>query len=371
MCESAGRPEEERPRILFHVPFKLGYAISGGGIRPGKLIRAFEGLGYAVDVISGPLAQRRQAIGRAVARLEGGGTYAFCYAESSVLPTLLTEKGNKPFYPFSDFDLFALLRRRSVPVGLFYRDIFWKYPYHRQRFGPFERWRRQFFHHLDFWYYRRVLDVLFVPDLAMTGLLPRALAAKAVACPPGHDVGPLAPRRVPASAADLSLIYVGGVVPPVWDITPVLRLAERMPVTICCREQEWGEWGPRYGGLPPDATVRHLSGDQLLDAYAGHALAAILRNPHPYHDHQVPLKLFEAVGHGIPLLAGAGTRVGDYVREQGIGWAVRPDLADLDADAVVREYPAVLARLAAIRDEHTWERRARHIADTLQRAGRP
>ncbi|MEF2232219.1 MAG: hypothetical protein V3571_14900 [Pseudodesulfovibrio sp.] len=371
MRVAAGKLREENPRILFHVPFRLGYAISGGGIRPGKLIRAFEGLGYDVDVISGPLAERRQAIARASARLEGGGGYAFCYAESSVLPTLLTEKDHKPFFPFSDFDLFALLRRRSVPVGLFYRDIFWKYPYHRQQFSLAERVRRLFFHHLDFWYYRRLLDVLFVPGMEMTALLPRSLAAMAVPCPPGHDIGLLPPRRMPRSADDLSLIYVGGITPPVWDVTPILNLARSMPVTICCREEEWRQWGPHYGGIPHNATVRHLSGEGLLAAYAEHALAAIVRNPHPYHEHQVPLKLFEAVGHGIPLLAGAGTRVGDYVREQGIGWVVRPDLTDFDPAAVVRDYPAVAQRVEAIRDGHTWERRARHIAETLNRIGKP
>ncbi len=354
-----------RPRIVFHVPFKLGYAISGGGIRPGKLIQAFQDLGYDVDVVAGPKAEREKAMQDVAGRLRRGERYDFCYAESSVLPTMLTEKGQKPFYPFIDFDFFRMMKDRGVPLGLFYRDIYWRFPFHMRSMPLFARVRKKFFHNLDFWYYARLLDRLFLPSMKLAYLLPARLRRICLECPPGHDVeGPVA-RPAPSRPEDLSILYVGGISTPVYDISPLMRLGARFPVTICCREEEWRQYAPYYAALAGNVRVVHQSGDDLRRAYAGHALSAILRVGHEYLSFAAPLKLYEAVGQNIPLLVSRGTGAAEFVESNGIGWSVDNAFTDLDAWTYVREYPQKVARLLAMKDAHHWRERARLIRGTL------
>ncbi len=367
--QTQGVREQDRQRVVFHVPFKLGYAISGGGIRPGKLIQAFQDLGYAVDVVSGPKAEREKVMQAVAARLERGERYAFCYAESSVLPTMLTEKSQKPFYPFVDFDFFRLLKERGVPLGLFYRDIYWRFPFHMRTLPLFTRMRRIFFHHLDFWYYGRLLDRLFLPSVKLAYLLPERLRRICLECPPGHDVEGPVERPAPTRSEDLSILYVGGVSTPVYDISPLMRLGARFPVTICCRVEEWRQYAPYYADLAANVRVVHLSGEDLRRAYAGHSLSAILRVDHEYLSFAAPLKLYEAVGQNIPLLVSRGSAAAEFVERNGIGWCVDNSFADLDADALVREYPAKVGNLLAMKAAHHWRERARFIQDTLLGGG--
>lgn len=355
----------DRPRVVFHVPFKLGYAISGGGIRPGKLIQAFTDLGYEVDVVSGPKARREEAMRAIVGRIRGGARYAFCYAESSVLPTMLTEKSQKPFYPFVDFDFFRFLKDRGLPLGLFYRDIYWRFPFHMRGLPFFKRWRRVFFHHLDFWYYGRLLDRLFLPSLRLAYLLPGRLRRICLECPPGHDVEGPVERPAPARPEDLSILYVGGVSTPVYDISPLLRLAARFPVTVCCRVEEWEQYAPYYADLAGNARVVHLSGEDLHREYARHALSAILRVDHEYLSFAAPLKLYEAVGQNIPLLVSRGSAAAEFVERNDLGWCVDNTFADLDPGRIVREYPQKVDGLLAVKGAHHWRERARHIRDAL------
>ena len=355
----------EQQRIVFHVPFKLGYALSGGGIRPGKLIRAFEDTGYAVDVVSGFKAQREEAMAAIEDRLAQGAPYAFCYAESSVLPTMLTEKNQKAFYPFVDFDFFAKLKAAGIPIGLFYRDIYWKYPYFRERFSWPDRMRRIFFYRLDWHFYKRLLSTLFLPSMRLSHLLPGRLRNMAQECWPGHDVAAVPERQAPKRPEDLKLFYVGGISSPLYDITPLMRLGERFPVTVSCREEEWQEWSGHYEGVRGPVTICHLRDETLARAYAEHNVAAIVRNGHEYLSFAMPNKLFEAVGHGLPLLVSEGTRVAEFVAEHDLGWIVRNDFADLDPARMVAEWEAKAANVRAIRDENHWRARVEIIRAAL------
>lgn len=356
-------------RIVFHVPFKLGYALSGGGIRPGKLIAAFENLGYTVDVVSGDREKRVRAMREITERIASGEGYAFCYAETSVLPTMLTEKNQKPFYPFVDFIFFRELKKQGIPMGLFYRDIYWKFSYYKNQHPFLEQLRRKFFYHLDLWYYKRLLNSLFLPSSGLAQYLPASLERIAVECPPGHDVESEVKRPMPVSDEELDILYVGGISPPVYDITPLMRLGSRLPVTVCCREEEWRTYRPYYEAVAGNVVVRHLGGTELAELYAQKKLAAILRTDHEYLSFASPLKLYEAVGQNIPLLVSRGTKAADFVEENGIGWVVDNDFQELDTGLIVKEYPEKVDRLLAVKDRHHWRARAELIRSTLLGGG--
>lgn len=352
-------------RMLFHVPFRLGYAISGGGIRPGKMIQAFKDIGYSVDVISGPKKERLATIQMVMERIRHGLHYDFCYAESSVLPTMLTEKNQRAFYPFIDFEFFRLLKRIGVPVGLFYRDIFWKFKYYMNQFERLDKIRRFFFYHLELWFYKGTLDVLFLPSLKLSHYFPKVLARIASESPPGHDINDTIKRKPPKSKRDLRVLYVGGIIPPVYNIRPLLVLGQEIQVTICCRQEEWREYSTYYKDYLGKVLIRHISGDDLKEAYKEHNLAAILWAGHEYHSFAMPLKLIEAVGHSIPLIVSKGTNIARFIKNNHIGWTVDNQFRSLDLNAIIDTYQSKVDNLNSIRDSHHWQARAKHIRDTL------
>lgn len=357
-----------RKRIVFHVPFKLGYALSGGGIRPGKLIQAFKDIGYAVDVISGDKASRMRAMDDIRYRLERGEEYAFCYAESSVLPTMLTEKGNKPFFPFVDFEFFRMLKGRGIKIGLFYRDIYWKFKYfNKEKPWHWRAWRKLFYH-LDLHYYKELLDVFFLPSMELAYLLPESLKEIAVALPPAHDMVEEVSRVAPRTPAEIKIFYVGGVSSPVYDISPLMELGRKYAVTVSTRAEEWPQWEAYYGSLADNVTISHLSGDTLKQAYDAHNVSAIVRTNHEYLNFAMPNKMFEALGRNIPLLVTSGTIVGDFVRDHDIGWNVANDFSDLDPERICTEYHEKVANMIRVKPQYHWVQRARTVEGLLAKS---
>jgi glycosyltransferase involved in cell wall biosynthesis len=87
----------------------------------------------------------------------------------------------------------------------------------------------------------------------------------------------------------------------------------------------------------------------------------------------MPVKLFESIGAGRPVIASSGNAAADFVGENRVGWVVDPDreaVADLLAHLL--ENPSALSsrrdEVLAVSPVHTWEQRARGV---LARLGVP
>ena len=102
-------------RILFHLPYSFGGLRSGSSVRPYKMYQAFLGLGYKVDLIAGDVKTRRIAFEK---MRKDQRNYMFCYSEP----------GSYPVHPFLDYRIYLYLNRKHVPIGIYYRDAYWKFP---------------------------------------------------------------------------------------------------------------------------------------------------------------------------------------------------------------------------------------------------
>ncbi len=112
-------------RIIFHHPLPLdSNARSASGIRPLRMLQAFKDLGCEVDLVTGHAAERKVAIKKIKQNIKNGVTYSFLYAESSTMPTTLTEPHHLPVNPLLDWRFFQFCKTRKIPIGLFYRDIY-------------------------------------------------------------------------------------------------------------------------------------------------------------------------------------------------------------------------------------------------------
>jgi glycosyltransferase involved in cell wall biosynthesis len=231
------------------------------------------------------------------------------------------------------------------------------------------------FFHLDLFVYRKVVDALLVPD---RGMLPQIGAWASTkpnwASMPGFDPQETPPPHEPVPAgAPLRLFYVGGVQPPVYDLTALLQgsawaASQGMSheLTICCRETEWlGRPAAydRYLGAHVKV-VHNRNRQELLDFYSRQDIAVM-----PYgtlnSDWAMPIKFPEAIGMELPVLAGSGTAVARIVEEQGIGWSIGQAVEDFYS-AVRKvdqgELERVRANVRRVRPGYAWVERAREVA---------
>lgn len=358
-------------RMVFHHPHAL--ALEGArasAIRPVQMVRAFEALGWQVDLVTGSAACRAESIAAIESRSAAGQRYDFVYAESSTEPTLLTDPHHLPLHPRLDFSFFARMKRRRVPIGLFYRDVYWRFPGYGQSLPTWKRVGAHAMYRYDLWQYRRCLDIMYLPTLEMAAHVPWPLA-KAEALPPGCHSQPAPPKR---EDEGLSLLYVGGLSSH-YQLHAVCRAVASVPgvsLTICTRPEEWAHAKESYPWVTEGCGIKvcHAQGEALRALYAQADLSVLCVEPSVYWTFAAPVKLFEYLGMGRPILASLGTWPGSQVAKEGWGWTVPYDdqaIADCLRHLLTRpdDFERARQRVLAQAGRHTWEARARQVADGL------
>ena len=364
-------PAREVRRCIYHVPYPLDPNTTFGGQK--RAVAMFKALVEWGEVwlVAGNANQRRRRMKVVMDAVRAGTRFEFCYSESSTMPTTLTEPHHLPTHPVQDFAFLTRLRRHGIPVGLFYRDVYWKFPLYGEGVPKAKQLVAQTMYRYDLLAYRQCLDVLFLPSLRMGEWVDVGDRVKKVALPPGHDIDetPTAPPSSP-----LSMFYVGGL-GSLYDLSDFCEAVASVPetsLTICTRPKEWEQARKVYGPLMGDnIKVVHANGKKELEPYFAAANVAVLAMaPHEYRDFAAPLKLFEYIGNGKPIIATEGTFVGDVVTHDKLGWTVK---ASVDEFATLLEqltrHPeqvdAAFDRVMAARDQHTWSARVEELATAL------
>src|SRR5690606_24814071 len=159
--------------------------------------------------------------------------------------------------------------------------------------------------------------------------------------------------------------------PPLYDLTPLFEMMRSVPeasLTLSSRADEWQRWQGHYR-VPSNVEVVHRSGDELAELYARADLAVVVRQPHEYLDFAMPVKVFEALAYGAPIVSSPDTEIARFVEREGLGWVIEgPTRFPALASELIAK-PEVLARarehVASARERHTWSARARQVAETL------
>lgn len=356
-------------RMVFHVPFALNpEATSASGIRPIKMRQAFERIGYEVLEVSGPHRERKARMRHVNEQLRSGAKIDFVYSEAATTPTGLGEKVTRHTSLSRDINFLLRLRQRGIPVGLFYRDVYWQFDEYVERVGqPYAsilQWR----YRVDLRRYTSAVDTIFLPSMKMADYLPEDNQRQVSPLPPGTDIVALEGPH-----AGVRMLYVGGIGSyyRMQEAVAGVALSQGATLTICTRENEWLEARRHYEDLLGDSTrIVHRSGSELRELYAQSNVASLFVEPIGYRDFAAPLKLYEYLGHAKPIIATEGTLAAEFVSETGIGWSVpygRDDLADL-LNHLARhpeEVEAKRQRAMAVRHEHTWDARALQARDHL------
>lgn len=359
--------------VVVHIPYELlPDARIAPQIRPRRMIEAFQAIGCRTEVVAGSQVERRRRIRKLKRAVSSGEVVVdLVYSESAGWPNALSDGGRKMNFG-SDVRFLKFMARRA-PVALFYRDA-----YHRsQTFFrvPFlQKLRRALLFLLaknDLRQYNRYVSTLYLPSMAMRRVLPE-FGGLVRPLPPGAERG--AGAAMGAVQLPLRLLYVGGL-GDLYRLHALFHAVQRSPnvrLVVCTRRDDWLRVRDEYGPYLRNDRIEivHLASAELAPLFRESHVAILTVQPNRYREFAVPVKLFEYIGNGMPILATADTLAGRYVSTHALGWAVAYDvdairerLAKLARPSGATEIEATAEVVSAHARAVGWDSRARQVLD--------
>ena len=93
--------------------------------------------------------------------------------------------------------------------------------------------------------------------------------------------------------------------------------------------------------------------------------------PDQYRTFAAPIKLYEYLGEGKPIIASKGTLVGKFVEENNIGWAIEYTsgaLVDLlkNLQSEPEKVKSAQLRVKALAEKNTWDARVKTVINDFR-----
>ena len=362
-------------KMIFYIPDvkTTGVYVSGSTIRPQKMLQAFRIVGYDIDVVWGDLTEKREQIRHIKSQIKAGKKYDLLYAENSTMPIYLAQ-GKKYAFQMAWWDVRFLnyCHRKKIPVGLFYRDAYWKFP---NMFTGYSSWKKDIMNKLyeqELKNYQQCVDVLFLPSMKMYKYLQMNFPGRVYDLPPGaEDVTHIHENR--NNDYDIHIIYVGGIGNQ-YDLRLFFKVIAEFPkvkFTVCCRRNEWDNMHAVYQPhLHDNIEIIHESGDGLIPYYQSADVACLYFKPEIYREFAMAVKLFEYMSYGLTMVSSKGTAMGDFVEKNKLGWNLSYDEESLRKWLLHllsnrSEIDVIRDRVETAREANTWEMRARRVSEIL------
>jgi len=362
---------QNKKNIIFHLPWDVNIDLSRTGyIRSSNLINAFESKNYNVDIVMGKAKKRKNQIDKIKDNIKKGKKYEFLYSESSTYPTVLSS-GNKDAirYPLLDFRFFSFCKKKKIKIGLFYRDIFWRF----NTFSVSKHWLKkyyyQFLYKFDLNQYHKNVDILYMPSTKMVEYLPFKLPI-VKSLPPGCKINEKISDK---DNKKISILYIGGIGGhyKIHKLVKVISEKPKYNLTICCRKDSWEKNKKEYKKfLNSNINIVHLSGKDLYSLFKKNNIAVIFIEKLKYWDFVMPMKLYEYMSHHIPIIGTSNTSVGNFISENDIGWSIPYNEKSLiqllekieDNYNILKEKQKNIKKILP---DHSWDSRADQIINDL------
>ncbi|MGN9162067.1 glycosyltransferase family 1 protein [Clostridium sulfidigenes] len=361
---------------IVYYPFKIDpNHPSASNIRPVKFIKGLKEAGYNVEVIQGYAKERKKSIKLIKKNISKGKNYDFLYMENSTEPTLLTEKHHLPIHPIFDFKFLSYCKKKDIKVGLFYRDIHWRFDQYKNSVSLPKRLVAYSFYYYDLIKFKKYIDILYLPSHEMKKHIPINLSKKVIELPSGCDSEFMGNQNV--SSLPLKLLYVGGLSKSLYNIETLVEAVyknESFELYICCRPNEWVKNKPYYEKYLTSNRIHviHKNGKEL-DLFAESSdLLSLAIEPSPYWEFAMPMKLFSYISYGKPILGVNNTVCGRFIEDANIGYVSEYNLKDIgEMLSYIEknydiEYNNKLKALKKTHELNTWKMRANTVICSLE-----
>ncbi len=342
---------------------------SGSSVRPLKMKEALENLGIEVKTFGGidnNIGLRKKTVA-AVKKLLKTWRPEACYIEPP----------SGPMFYYGDIRLIKQLHKAGIPISIFYRDAYWKYPEYstEKKLSVTEGLKRFLVKRMQIhqWnVFKKNIDIIYFPSATM---------AKEFDCPRKEVLPPGAFMARAKEKTRLSLplqfIFVGGAARDhgtfltIEAFEKLNKSGVRGKVIYICPRDQWEGLGLDKENYREWLEVIHTSGDENLKPLYEKADIALLTAPRTfYRDFAVPIKIFEYMSYLKPILVTNCTETARIVEENQVGWVTRDDV-----ESVVHkleelcDHPEKIIKvrnhMEEARRNHLWTGRAERVVREL------
>ena len=363
--------------IIIYYPFTIASnPKSGSAIRPVEMLKAFKVYakkhGLEVIVISGTSKERRMQWSKVMEERKYEQTL-FCYSENQTIPLWLTDPGHIPKDWKIDKDFFQTLKKHHVPVGVFYRDVYWKFDELYSLKG-LKKFIMQTIYKMEEKFYGKYVHTIFLPSDAMGRYV--NINSTKMALPPGGRFA-----EISTTSNDIQQpfkgIYVGGINNDDYGLPTLVEAYELLnkdhvlgELVIVCRQDEYTQLSniDKEKLNKPYISLKHVSGAELQQVYEEVDFAFIPRKRSVYNDFAVPIKLVEYLTAGLPIIATDCSAQEDFIKSGPFG-VITGD----DAESLVQGMHSIQPHFAEFKNniqqsflqKHAWNERAEQAAHAL------
>lgn len=349
-------------KLLYITFIDFGERSSGSGVRPHRMYEAFKAEGCDITLLEcrqNRRRLRRQRVREVLGALSSGYLPEACYIEPP----------SGPFFNRIDLRLLKRLHRLGVPIGLFYRDAYWRFA---DWWGVTGLKRRMLvhMHRRDIRVFRRCCDMIYFPSESMRLLFHKDFGKSALLPPGCVEPHPTHDRLFGRA------IYVGNVSDH-YGTHLLLEAFERLnadgafrPLRLVCRQREWEAFDSPLKTRPWLETLHASGDDALAPLYAESDVGILSLKRDIYMDFAMPVKLFEYLGYGLPVIATHCNEVAGFVRRYNCGLVCKDNAMDL-AQSVERFYQSpreqedLRAGAANAARDNLWTMRAKTVLRDL------
>jgi glycosyltransferase involved in cell wall biosynthesis len=350
------------------IDFEAGK--SGSSVRPQKMYQAFLNNGVDIYLLSGSPKdkyKRKKAIKELKENFDTINP-DFCYIEPPSGLLFLKE----------DRDLIRFLHKRNIPIGVFYRDMYWAYDAISSG-NQIKDWIIGLLQKRDWKIYNNNADILYFPTLDM----PRDFFVKSEikALPPGTFEAVEINDSFFSKESEIPVgFYVGGL-SKIYGVEKLLNAYEilnnteiRSKLTLICREKEWEYFQKAHNFTSKKwLNVKHISGDELLkEEYQNADFAFCPQENNDYNNVTMSVKFMEAISYLKPVIATEVKPLKNIVDKYKIGLTCE-DSEEALAGAInlmisdSSFYSSCLKNLPKARKDNSWEIRAKSVIDDLSK----
>ncbi|MBP5186575.1 MAG: glycosyltransferase [Clostridiales bacterium] len=343
---------------------------TGSSVRPLKMLEAFEALGVEVVTVSGMnnnLKARKKAVKEIKNKLKTW-TPDLCYIEP---PT-------GPFFYHGDVGLVKYIHRKGIPMSIFYRDAYWKYPeYYINKDTPkidvLKHKVIKCMQQHQWNVFKKTMDIIYFPSLTMANEFD--FGNKKI-LPPGSFIPDFTEKTTLSDP--LTFIFVGGAAKnhgthlTLEAFEKVNSDKVRAKVTYICPKEQWDGLGIDKDKYSEWLDIVHASGSALTPYYEKSDVALLTAPKTFYRDFAVPIKVFEYCSYLKPMLVTNCTETARIVNDNHAGW-VTDDNVESVCERIIHlcenpdEVLNIRDNMKEARDNNLWINRAKQVIEDLKR----
>lgn len=343
---------------------------TGSSVRPIKMLEAFQKLGFTIKVLSGWNNKRnkRKKNVKEILRWLKTEKPSICYVEPP----------SGPFFCMDDLYLLYRLKKLHVPIGLFYRDAYWKFPEISYEGNRHLNDKIKYdivakMQAFDWYVFQKTCHTIFFPSQTMADLFD---FKKKEILPPGATLYEWGNKSL---KEQLTIIYVGGtsdrygsnMIFKAFD--SIYQIYNKVKLIYVTPKEQWEVFMRDKENVKREwLELFHVSGQHELEKlYKRADIALILLAKNKYNNFAVPVKLFEYLSYQKPILSTNCYETSKFIRENQIGWIIEDN-----ADELKKEVLRICYNRKEIEDlkenckiaimKNTWNERAKKVVKILQ-----